>query len=48
MGSRLDANFTILDLIKKQDYKKCFIDNIDKKVSQYTCSEFCNTLKLSE
>ena len=45
--SRLDARFTILDLFQFQDYKKRFIDNIDKIISQYTCEEFVDTLKLS-
>ena len=46
--SRLDANVFILELIKKQDYKKLFIDNIDKIISQYSCSDFVETLKLAE
>ena len=46
--SRLDARLTILDLIKLHDFKKRFIDNIDKIITQYSGDEFINTLKLVE
>jgi len=48
MMSRLDVKISIRDLIKDNNFKNTFINNIDKIISQYTSDIFIDTLKLSD